>query len=237
MEIGPMTNTDIRERAERTIKTMMAGLDPGRIKGLFDEPIDNAAHQFRHRAGCPVSDKTFHKVITDFVVQVYDRGLNARWKLSTDPLGEAIVLLEGYYQSHYGHGYIAAALDANDATQGGIDAVLYLLKEIIKRVERHKYLRSIFATHIETADWHLQCEIVRILVETYRPFLPEQIGQCEPWELVSQIPSMISLCLGVDSTLQEILSYPQASAQNPNVAGADAPFVLMSMNTNRDKQS
>ena len=232
-----MTNTDLRERAERAIKTMMAGLDLGRIKGLFDEPIDNAARQFRHKAGCPVSHKTFHKVLVDFVVQVYDRGLNARWKLSTDPLGEAIVLLESHYQSHYGHGYIAAILDANDATQGGIDAVLYLLKEIIKRVERHKYLRSIFATNIETADWHVQCEIVRILVETYRPFLPEQIGQCEPWELVSQIPSMISLCLGVDSALQEILSYPRASAQSPNVASADAPSVLMSTNTNRYRQS
>jgi len=233
MEIGSMTNTDIREEAERTIKTMTAGLDLGRVKGLFDEPIDNVARQFKHQAGCPVSHKTFHKVLADFVVLVYDRGLNACWKLSTDPLGEAIVLLEGNYQSHYGHGYIAAALDANDATQGGIDAVLYLLKEIIKRVERHKYLRSIFATNIETADWHVQCEIVRILVETYRPFLPKQIGQCEPWELVSQIPSMISLCLGVDSALQEILSYPRASAQNPDVADADAFSVLISTNTNR----
>ena len=232
-----MTNTDIRERAERTIKTIMAGLDLGRIKGLFDEPIDNAARQFRHKAGCPVNHKTFHKVLADFVVQVYERGLNVRWKLSADPLGEAIWLLEGYYQSHYGHGYTAAILDTNDATQGGMDAVLYLLKEIIKRVERQTYIRSIFAAHIEAADWYLQCEMVRVLLEKYRPFLPEQIGQCEPWELVSQIPSMMSLCLGVDSTLQEILSYPRASAQSPKVAGADAPSVLMSTNTNQSRQS
>lgn len=232
-----MTNTDIREQARRTVGTILAQLDQSLIRSLFDEPIDNAARQFKHQAGCPVSHKTFHKVITDFVVQVYDRGLNARWKLSTDPLGEAIALLEGHYQSHYGHGYIAAALDANDAAQGGIDAVLYLLKEIIKNVERQKYFRSIFAINIETADWHVQCEIVRILVETYRPFLPEQIWQCEPWELVSQIPSIISLCLGVDSALQEILSYPRASAQSPNAAGEDAPSVSISTNTNRYRQS
>ena len=232
-----MTNTEIREKAERTIKTITAGLDQGLIKNLFDEPIDNAARQFKHKTGCPVSHKMFHKVLADFIVQVYDQGLKACWKLSANPLDEAIALLDGHYQSHYGHGYIAAALDANDATQGGIDAVLGMLKEIIKHVERQKYLRNIFATNIETVDWHLQCEIVRLLLENYRPFLPEQIWKCEPWELVSQIPSMISLCLGVDSALQEILSYPEASAQSPNVAGADAPCVLISTNTNQYSQS
>jgi hypothetical protein len=227
-EIGAMKNIDIREEAEKTIKILTVGLDQDLIKNLFDEPIDNAARQFKHKAGCPVSHKTFHKVLADLIVQVYDQGLNARWKLSADPLGEAIALLEGHYQSHYGHGYIAAALDANDATQGGIDAVLYQLKESIKRIERQKYLQNIFATNIETADWHLQCEVVRVLLDKYRLFLPEQIWQCEAWELVSQIPSMISLCLGVDSALQEILSYPQVASQAP-----DIPPVIMKTKEDR----
>ena len=110
-----MTNTDIRERAERTIGTITARLDHGVIKGLLDEPIHNAARQFKHDAGCPMSHETFHKVIADFVTQVYDGALNACWKLSADPLGEAIALLEDHYQSAYGRVYIAAVLDANDA--------------------------------------------------------------------------------------------------------------------------
>lgn len=232
-----MTNTDIRERAERTIKTITAQLNLSLIKSLFDEPIDSAARQFRHQAGCPVSNRTFHKVLADFIVHIYGLGLNARWKLSTDPLGEVIALLEFYYQSNYGRGYIAAALDANDAAQGGMDTTLYTLKEIIKRVEHQKYFRSIFATNIEAADWDVQCEMVRVLVERYRPFLPEQIGQCQPWELISQIPSMICLCLGADSTLQEILSYPHVSTQRADTVGADVSSVVMSGKTDQHERS
>jgi hypothetical protein len=208
MVIGTMTNIDIREQAKRTIGTITAKLDDGLIKNLFDEPIDNAARQFRHKADCPMTHKMFHKVITDFVIQIYDQALNASWKLSAGPLSEAIALLEDHYQGTYGRGYIAAVLDANDAGEGGIDTVLHGLAEIIKDIERQKYVRGVFIMNIDPADWRLQCEIVKVLLEDYKPFLPGQMLQCKPWELVSQIPSIMSGYLCGDSTLQEILSYP-----------------------------
>lgn len=217
-----MTNTDIREQARKTIETITAQLDQSLIKNLFDEPIDKAARQFRHKVDRPMSPKTFHKVIADFVVQIYDQALSARWKLSADPLDEAIALLEDHYQSAYGHGYTAAVLNANDAGQGGIDAVLHTLAEIIKDIERQKYVRGVFIMNIDPADWHLQCEIVTVLLEDYGPFLPEQMLQCKPWELVSQIPSIMSGYLCGDSTLQEILSYPEQSAMTRTLFAREA---------------
>ena len=231
-----MTNTDIPEQAKRTIAAVTAQLNQSLIRSLFDEPIDGAARRFSHAASCPISHEIFHKVITDFVVQIYDLGLNARWKLSGDPLGEALVLLDNYYQGSYGYGYIAAALTANDPAQGGINAVLGMLKEIIKGVERQKYIRRVFTTSIEGTNWHLRCEIVRILLENYKQFLPEQMLQCEPWELVNQIPSMISGYIGSDSALEEILSCPRGTYRSPNTAHPDISSVVTAVKTGRQRR-
>lgn len=205
-----MTNTDIHVQAEDVIKKIAAQLDQGLTRSLIDETIDKAVRQFRHRASCPVPYKNFGKIVADFMVQIYDHGLNARWKLSNDPLGEAIELLDGYYQSAYGDGYMAALLDANDAAEGGIDAVLRQFAEIIKDVERQKYVQGVFAANIDPANWYLQCEVAKMLLEDYKAFLPECLLQRQPWELASQIPTLVYMCLGSDSTLEEVLSYPGA---------------------------
>jgi len=105
-KIGVIVNTDIRKRAAGKVETITAKLDQTLIKGRFDEPIDKAVRQFTHKAGCPVTHNQFHKVITEFVVHIYDKGLNARWMLSGEPLGQAINLLEKHYNSTYGRGYL-----------------------------------------------------------------------------------------------------------------------------------
>ena len=200
-------NTDLKKRAREKVEIITAKLDQGLIKSQFDEPIGRAARQFTHNAGCPITHMMFHKVIADFVEQIYSKGLNASWKLF-EPLGEAISLLENLYQSAHGSGYTAAAMDANDSTQGGIDMVLVRLAEIIKDIERQKYVKAVFVVNINPSDWYLKCEIVDILLEDYKPFLPEHLSQCKPWELVDEIPSIMYGCICSDSALQQILSHP-----------------------------
>jgi len=212
MGIGIMRSSDIHEQARKVIETVTAQLDQGLTNSLFDEPIDKVARQFGHKASCPVPQETFHEIIAGFLVQIYDEALNAHWKLSNDPLGEAMGLLETHYQSSYGRGYVAALLDANDAAEGGVDTVLRQLAEIIKDVERYKYTQSVFAVNVDPTNWHLQCKIVEVLLRDYEPILPEFLLQCRPWELVSQIPSIVSMCLCSDSALQEILSCSDWSA-------------------------
>ena len=187
---GATVNTDLKKRAREKIETITAQLDPALMMSRFDEPIGRAARQFTHKASCPMTHRTFHQVIADFVTQIYSKGLNASWRL-VDPLGEAISLLENLYQSAYCYGYAAAAMDANDATQGGIDMVLVRLAEVIKDSERQKYIRAVFTQHIDPSDWYLKCEIVGILLEDYKPFLPEHLCRCKPSELVDEIPNEV----------------------------------------------
>jgi len=200
-------NFDVKKRAREKVEVITAKLDHSLIKSKFDGPIDDAARQFKHATSCPITNSTFHKVIAEFVIQIYGKGLNARWMLSGEPLGQAINLLEGYYQGAYGRGYIAAALDANDVEEGGIEVVLNRLAEIIKDIERSKHIKAIFTVNIDPIDWHLKCEIVRILLENYKPFLPKHLLQCKPWELANEIPSIMYRYVCSDTTLQQILSF------------------------------
>ena len=202
-----MAISDIRKRATEKVKTITSKLDQTLIRSRFDEPIDKAIRQFTHEADCPITHEQFHKVITEFVVHIYDKGLNARWKVSAEPLGHAISLLENHYQGTYGRGYIAAAMDANDAQEGGIDTVLNRLAGIIKDVERKKYVKGVFSINIDPTDWYLKCEIADVLLEDYRHFLPKHLLECKPWELVNQIPTIMYRYICSDSALLEILFY------------------------------
>ena len=204
-----MMNSDVKARAREKVEIMSAKLDHTLIKSQFDGPIDDAARHFKHTTSLPMTHRAFHEVIAEFVVQIYDKGLNARWMLSGEPLGHAIDLLEDYYQGSYGRGYIAATLDANDPEEGGVDAVLNRLAEIIKDAERLKYIQAVFIVNIDPTDWYLKCEIVRILLEYYRPFLPKHLLRCKPWELANTIPSIMYRYICSDTTLQQVLSFPE----------------------------
>ena len=201
-----MMNFDVKKRAREKVDIITAKLDHSLIKSQFDGPIDDAARQFKHTTSFPITHRTFHKVIAEFVVQIYDKGLKARWMLSGEPLGQAINLLEDYYQGAYGRGYIAAALDANDVEEGGIEVVLNRLAEIIKDIERLKHIKAVFTVNIDPTDWHLKCEIIRILLEDYKPFLPKHLLKCKPWELVNEISPIMYRYICSNTTLQQIFS-------------------------------
>ena len=215
-------NSEIKKRARETVETITAKLDYSLIKSQFDEPVDEAARRFTYKTSCPVTHKTFHKVIAEFVTHIYDKGLNVRWILSGEPLGQAINLLEKHYSSTYGRGYTAAVLDAGETCEGGIDVVLNQLAEVIKDIERSKHIKAVFAVNIDLTDWHLKCEIVSILLDEYKSFLPEHLLRCKPWELVNEIPTIIYKYICSESALQQVFSCPEKSLTAENLLAWDS---------------
>ena len=197
-------NTDILERARETIEIIMAKLDQSLIKSQFDEPIAKVAKQFKYKGECPITHKAFHKIIADFVERIYAKAFNTSWML-TEPLVEAIFLLENHYHSTmYGDGYTAAILDADDASAGGIQTVLTVLAESIKEIERQKYISGVFTWHLYVCSWELRCEIARLLLEDYRQFIPERLHKYNPALLVDEIPSIMYRHICSNSALQQI---------------------------------
>jgi hypothetical protein len=194
-------SSDLEKLAGETIAAIMVELDPDRIADRFDNPIAKAAREFYYEPQCPIAHKEFHRSVAAFVEQVYDKILGA-WML-TDPFAEAIWLLEdGYESAAYGTGYVAALLDANDPAEGGVQTVLAGLAELIRDSERQKYVKAVFARYVHGCNWALRCEIARVLLEDYRPFLPERLGKCVSAQLADEIPSLISTFISADSILQ-----------------------------------
>jgi hypothetical protein len=199
-----MMNSDVTKRAREIVEMITAKLDPDLMSCRFDKPIAEAAGKFECEVKYPVTHKGFHKVIADFVQQIYEKALKASWML-TDPLDEAILLLENGYRSFlYGPGYTGAMLHTNDTEKGGIQAVLTGLAGAINDIERQKYIDGVLTWHLHGCSWDLQCEIAKVILEDYRPFIPPQLFKCVPPELVDVIPVIMQRYIDSDFTLQGI---------------------------------
>ena len=194
-----MKPSDIKKRAKEIIEIITAKLDPDLMSSRFDEPIANVAGQFECEVEYPVTHKDFHKIIADSSRQIYEKALKAPWIL-TDPLDEAIVLLEnGYRSALYGPGYTGAMLHTNDTDKGGIQDVLTSLAGAIIEMERQKYIDGVLTWHLRSCSWQILCEIAQILLEDYRPFIPPQLCKRVPAQLVDVIPDIMQRC--IDSNL------------------------------------
>ena len=197
-----MENTDIKKRATEIIEIITAKLDPDLMSSRFDEPVAEVAGRFECEAEYPVSHKEFHGIIADFVRQIYEKALKASWIL-TDPLDEAIVLLEnGYRSALYGPGYTGAMLHVNDTEKGGLQAVLTSLAGAIIEMEKQKYIDGVLTWHLHGCSWQLLCEIAQKLLEDYKPFIPPQLYNRVPAQLVEVIPDIMQTCIDSHLTLQ-----------------------------------
>lgn len=216
-----MMNSDIKKRAREIIEIVTAKLDHELISSRYDEPIAQVAGEFECEAKHPVTHKDFHKIIADFVQQIYEKALKASWTL-TDPLDEAILLLEnGYRSTLYGPGYTGAILHANDSAGGGIQTVLTGLAEAIKNIEQQKYINGVLTWHLHGCSWELLCEIAQILLEDYGPFVPPQLHRCVPAQLVDVIPEILYGYMSSDLTLQRISFHSQESHTSDKLFGRE----------------
>ena len=218
-----MIDCDMEKCARQIIDLITGKLDCSLIENRFDEPIAKVALEFRPEGKPPFPHKVFHKIIGDFVGQIYEKALKASWML-TDPLAEAIFLLENHYRSSkYGSGYEAAASDADDPTQGGIQTVLTSMAESIKDIERKKYIDGIFTWYLHSCSWELQCEIARLLLEEYQPFIPPLLRRCVPAQLVDEIQSIMYEYICSDFALQQRSFFNQKYLTAATLFDGDIP--------------
>ena len=126
---------------KKIIDRIVALLDEKYLKHLIDDPIDAAVRQLQFTPEKAFSHRVFHRAISKLVGYIYEHTFQMKLHLS-QPLDEAIFLLEQYYQNGLVRGYAAALLNAADEKRDGLDRVLTRLVEIIKAREREKYIYS-----------------------------------------------------------------------------------------------
>ena len=200
-----MTISDSYKTAIQIVENITAELDPDLLSSQFDQPINRIATEFQCEEAYPITHQQFHRIIADFVLQIYEQALNAAWKL-TDPVDEAIVLLDsGYHSPLHGPGYTGAMLHVNDIQRGGLKSVLNFLASVIITVEKQKYIDAVLAWYLHGCSWDLQCDIAQVVLEQYGFLLPPQLSKREPAQLVDVIPGIIQRYIESDASLQGML--------------------------------
>ena len=185
---------------EQVLDAILEDLDESRIRTQIDEPIETVLHEFNDCVERYAESRTAREVFSQFVQCVYRDGLRAPWKVA-DPNATTLMLLENHYRGLQSEGYHAAVLDATGPAVGGMTFALTQLAEIIRTRERQEYVDTVFTRRIDPFNWRLQREIVEVLLERYRPWLPPQLLDCATWQLVDEIPAMVLHLLSSGSAM------------------------------------
>ena len=197
-----MAGLALQKRAQKVIDDITAALEETLIKVRIDEPVDKAAKKFNYQLK-PIDYRRIHAILSDFVNHIYTIGLKSDWIVS-DPLAETLLILDTHYQGSSSNGYAAAMIDATCQDGTGLELVTIQLVQIIKTIERQKYVNGVFTQYLDPADWYLKCDIVRQLQKRYYSVLPASLLECSPEQLVDEIPHLMSLIQNSHTILQEI---------------------------------
>ena len=193
-----MMNSEGKRKAAALIREVFEKTGEEYLQLRIDEPIARAAASFEFDRHLPVTHQTFTQVIADFVRHVYEQGLWRKQKLTVrEARAEAVAILEEGYQTSRDRGYYAAFLDALNPDLG-LEYVLGQMATHIIAVARAKHVRWVCASRMELSDWTTRCLIAEILLEHWKPFLPENICECSPAQFAYHLSELIILGISIN---------------------------------------
>ncbi len=180
-------------------------LDESKLLREIDQPIEAALQGFHVNQSQPLTTQDFHAAVAAFVRHIYQEGLAARYTLSaSQALGEAILLLDSYYQGQQVRGYIGALLDAAQPPSLGLGLILTQLASIIAAAERQKYTAWVLARTLGPLSWPERCQVTGLLVQAYGPYLPQPLRSCPLEQLAGDIPAFLASVLEVQKAFRQI---------------------------------
>jgi len=193
--------------AETVLDTLFYLLNEKRITKEVDAPIDRAVSSFLIEDTGPSTCFAFNGLVSDFIRYLYKTGLRLPLCLSgLKAFAEAVFFLDTGYQNENTWGYEGAALDAIGTNDSGIELVLSRLAEIIKAVEREKYINWVFANHFSHLDWEARERIVAVYLKRNEEVLPAELLDLDPARLVNHLRSMITDHISTENTVDQVLS-------------------------------
>ena len=196
-------NCDEKRRVDSTIATISVALNEGTIKQLIDDPIDRILDRLQCSNVSPRTPAMIRKEIVQFVGKIYTDGLGYPWDVASN-VSHVVSLLDHHYQGNYSDGFIAAILDAKESALGGLNLVLNRVADIIKTVEREKYLQAILTRLFDKYDWRFRLQFVSVLRNQFGDVFSEELRQCPSEQLANNIPELIMIHLDTINTLNSL---------------------------------
>jgi hypothetical protein len=198
-----MMNSEDKRKAAVIIREVFEKTTEEYLQMRIDERVEKAAASFEFDRDAPVTHEIFTRVIADFVRHVHEQALWGKQKLTApQAIAEAVAMLEEGYQASRDRGYDAAFLDALNPHLG-LEYILGQMAGHIIASARAKHIRWICASRLELADWPTRCLIAEILLERWRPSLPENIRRCSPTRFAHLLSELIILGLSANKTVNK----------------------------------
>jgi hypothetical protein len=185
------------------LKTLIDSEIPDQISQKID-----AAYETFDRPHITINcHRDFNEYIAAFVRHIYISCILLPKNLSKDAgFGEALGILETYYDNHGATGYDAAYLDAIGESGKGIKFVLREIAEIIKAKEFAQWLNSVFISTIDPLNKNHHLEIVRVLLEKYGTRFPENVIVGNPARFISLYRELIERIRSSEMQAKQIAS-------------------------------
>jgi hypothetical protein len=114
-------------------------------------------------------------------------------------------LLEKYYQGPYSSGYDTAFLDLLNSKLDGLEFILSQVTEIIKASTREKHIQWVYLSRITPLDWSVKCQIAKMLMKRWAPFLPPNLRQRSPAQMADLLPELFNEMRSADGEFRKIL--------------------------------
>ncbi len=190
------------DKINAILDTLIKSEVPEQISGRIDATFESFILKYTVK-----SHQDFNRCLADFIQYFYKNGLlQAKSLCHKTALGEAIDLLELYYDSQDAIGYDAAYLDAVGNSGKGIGFVLQKIAEIIKTREIAQWQNSVFLSTIDPLDKNRHLEIVEVIIGKYGALFPDEIRSEKPVCFIDLYRELIIIIVSSEKQIRQIAS-------------------------------
>ena len=184
--------SEISQDEVKVVERILDLLSPERIYREIEYPIDAISGGFQINMDESLTHTAFNRVVAGFVQRIYGEAVRLPRRFSVhEALAEGIDLLNRYSAVEGPDRYGSILGLTLTGTPDDLKAVLMQLAEIIKDIERRKYVRWVFVCHFRTLEWNRQCRIVAAYRERMSPYMTADVLRLKPEQLVEYFEDLI----------------------------------------------
>lgn len=201
-----MTNSIERSHAKLILNRWLAEFSEENLDRVINTPLDRAAEVFELPSRPDSTYEDFIHTTARFLQHLYENGIPIKQHLTNSQSLSEVFSALNKYQGFHGTGIIAAWFDVSRHYYADMEAVLVQMKEVVKQNLRERYTQWLLMREMSRLDWRKRCYLTEVLILSIQDHVSGSILDCEPEQLIDQIPALIQMHLNSSSQIRKILS-------------------------------
>jgi len=158
----------------------------------IDKPLDQCLLSLSYPIPDELSVNSIHQYLIELYRHIRHNGILPSIEISNEKASEEIIwILESNYQGDKTVGYEGFLFDFMYGDHESRQIMIVRFIEILKNMEREKYISFIFKSKIDPLDWYKKYELVLEIFQRHNKALSPHILAFNPKELVPALEEII----------------------------------------------